>query len=97
MRKLTLLLIMCATLLLGGCVATTNVARKCICPSTDVIYFIQTPMGLVPSTMPKGYFDEESKGKKWMERKEFEKEMLKEYKKRQKEKKGKKANARNIQ
>lgn len=73
-----LLFIALTMVILAGCAATP----VCVCPTSDVIFFVQTPAGRQPIFVQKGFLNDTGKDIDWMTRDEYDR-LTNEYMKRQ--------------
>ena len=58
-------------LALSGCVT----AQKQCCPSQDVVIGIETPLGIMPMIIEKGYLNDENKDETWVDVDEYNEAM----------------------
>ena len=68
--KTMIALLILTMFVLSGCVTTQKA-----CPPEDAIFYIYTPMGLMPVKVEKDYFNEKGKGEYWMSADEYNKRM----------------------
>ena len=74
--KTRIILLILTMFILGGCAT-----QKACCPHKDVILGVETPFGVIPAIIPKGYLDKDKEDENYIDPKNYDEMMKEELKK----------------